>query len=192
MEKKSQVKEESITKLSLFPDGIYINQKNNLVSISQYKLLEDNITYQGGLKIFDLSKSGLSELQTHSFEGDFGIFDMKWISEDKIITANENNKLSIFDCNGSLKISSEIELSSKCIYVDYEKEMNNSFIALSNGGISQVDLQSEKEIFQEQVHSDYVWMVKKQPKSNLLFSGADDFHLSIFDFKSQESFLKYE
>ena len=190
MEKSNQNMPKSEYKVSPFPDAIYINNQSNLVAISQYKLLEDNQNYEGGIILFDLSSEGLQQSKDLFFESKFGIFDINWMSPDSIISANENNSLSLFKCADGIKMTDQIPMPSKCIYVDYDSLLNEAYVALSSGEISSIDLTKKHETKREKVHSDYVWMVKKQPQSDLLFSGADDFHLSVFDLKSGESVVR--
>lgn len=187
--KQSSIISQSRATLSLFPDGIYINPQNSLAAVSQYKLLDDNKTYQGGLQIFGL-ESDISEKSDLEFRGDFGIFDIHWLSEKTLISANENKKLSLFSCGEILEIAKELDMSAKCIFVDYDDKENKVYVALENGSFAQVDLASFSSEQEHKVHSDYVWMVKKQQASSLVFSGADDFCLSVFDVNSGSSVYK--
>lgn len=154
---------------------------------SFYNLAQDNVTYSGGLTVFSFT----DDLQFHPVANlDLSaVFDFQWVSADKLLCASVQKKLELVDYkDSSLSLVSSIELSQKPLFIDLDQ--NSAFVSEENGHISIVSLETG-DADTHKIHDDNVWMIRKNPKRNLLISGSDDCNLVLFDLNQNKSIKKF-
>jgi hypothetical protein len=163
------------------------NTNDNIFAASFYNLAQDNVTYSGGLSIFELIEG--NQFQSTAKIDMSAIFDFQWMSADKLICANVEKRLDIVHYqNTDLSIASSITLNQKPLHIDLDQ--NSAFVSEENGYVSIVEFENG-EAESHKLHTDNVWMVRKNVYRNILISGSDDCHLTVFDLTEKKSIKKF-
>ena len=189
----------------------------SITAVGHYQLNSETQSKIGGISLFKYDSSNNNDkdnkINQLSFKQTPPILDLKWHSmnnnKDVYITSVASKGLiQIFALNDKSELQLKCEQIIPSIDNDEDKDMslpiclsldwnnkntNLCVTSLSDGSIAvlQFDDDKSKILTRTKIHNDQVWTASFDKFNNsLIYSGADDNLLSIYDYKSNKSIYK--
>ena len=173
---------------------------SNILACATYYLDKELNKRSGCIYLLNFSteKGVLDKLSTVNFDAS-GILDLKWINENNLITVDSDNHLKLFELNenkSELNLADELgintENSSIGLTVDYLSKSDRLKIlssdTLGNLSLTRIDNQKFELEKSFKAHDYEVWSVLiDRNEENVLYSGADDCLLKMWDLRQSES-----
>ena len=169
---------------------------SNILACGTYFLDKEIKKRQGCIYMLnmDFENGRLILLNKFNFHNT-GVLDLKWIGENRIVTIDSDNTLRLLGFDGS-NLNLVFEKRNECeaaigLTLDCFKDNSsiNILTADTNGFLTLHDLNDDKleSIERFKAHDFEVWSVLiDQNEKNILYSGADDCLLKIWDLRESK------
>ena len=173
------------------------NNSSSKLACATYFLNKETNKRSGCLYLmsFDSIKNELNQIQKIDYDSS-GILDMKWISDSEIMTLDSNEQIQLFKYENENLIATTYKSflndetkDSIGLTFDYCSS-NESKIVTGNskGVLNVIDVKSMLLNAQFNAHDYEIWSVYMcRQDNNILYSGADDCLLKIWDLRDTGS-----
>jgi len=170
------------------------HEYGNTLILGMYELRESTQTRQGALQVLQLTDSDSTlTLTVNQTLDTAATFDVAWLPQTEQIfaVACADGTLRLHSFDGQLQETAVLKCDTKAMCLNVSCFDNSVCMGLSNGDIVVMDVIQQDMLHKWHAHDFEAWSAAPDPTNHsLIWSGADDCMLKLWDTRDQGHALK--